>query len=92
MNPEGFVEYFRWVSPRLSLLFGVGFLAANLRLCVDLLQYRRRRRHALLVWEGAAAEVLRLQPGARRRPSALLLAVNIFCAAAPARATCSARR
>ena len=53
MNPGDFVEYFRWASPRLSLLFGLGFLAANLRLAVELLQYRRRRRHALLIWEGA---------------------------------------
>jgi len=49
MNPDGFVDYFRWVSPRLSLVFGLGFLVANLRLVLQLLQYRRRRRHALLV-------------------------------------------
>ena len=77
MNPESFVEYFRWVSPRLSLLFGLGFLAANLRLLVELLQYRRRRRHALLVWEGARPKYygLNLALGA---VFGVLLAVNVF--------------
>jgi hypothetical protein len=77
MNPEGFVEYFRWASPRLSLLFGLGFLIANLRLLFDLLQYRRRRRHALLTWEGARPKYygLNLALGA---VFGLLLAINIF--------------
>jgi hypothetical protein len=77
MNPGDFVEYFRWASPRLSLLFGLGFLAANLRLAVELLQYRRRRRHALLIWEGARPKYygLNLALGAI---FGLLLAINIF--------------
>ena len=77
MNPADFVEYFRWASPRLSLLFGLGFLAANLKLLVELLQYRRRRRHALLVWEGARPKYygLNLALGA---VFGLLLAVNVF--------------
>lgn len=32
------------------LLFGVGFLAANVFLLNDYLAYRRRRRHAVLTW------------------------------------------
>jgi hypothetical protein len=77
MNAGDFVEYFRWASPRLSLLFGLGFLAANLKLLVDLLQYRRRRRHALLVWEGARPKYygMNLALGA---VFGVLLAVNVF--------------
>ena len=77
MTPEGFVDYFRWASPRLSLLFGLGFLVANLRLVVELLQYRRRRRHALLVWEGTRPKYygLNLALGA---VFGILLAVNVF--------------
>jgi hypothetical protein len=77
MSPEGFVEYFRWVSPRLSIVFGLGFLAANLRLAVQLLQYRRRRQHALLVWEGTRPKYygLNLALGA---VFGALLAVNVF--------------
>ena len=33
------------------LLFGIGFLAANLKLVVDLLRYQARKRSALLIWE-----------------------------------------
>ena len=32
-------------------LFGVGFLVANLKVVVDLLRFRRRKRDALLTWE-----------------------------------------
>jgi hypothetical protein len=31
--------------------FGVGFLAANVKLIVDLLRYQARKRSALLIWE-----------------------------------------
>ena len=84
MNGQGFVEYFRWVSPQLSLLFGFGFLAANLRLFVELLQYRRRRRHALLVWEGVRPKYygLNLALGA---VFGVLVAVNIFWLNRPVR-------
>ena len=77
MSSGDFVEYFRWASPRLSLLFGLGFLAANVRLLVELFQYRRRRRHALLVWEGTHPKYygLNLALGA---VFGLLLAINIF--------------
>ncbi len=77
MNPDGFVESLRWLAPRLSLLLGLGFLAANLRLLVDLLQYRRRRRQALLVWEGTRPRYygLNLALGAM---FGVLLAINVF--------------
>jgi hypothetical protein len=39
------------ILPRLLFLFGVGFLVANIKLVVDLLRYRSRRRSALLIWE-----------------------------------------
>jgi hypothetical protein len=38
---------------RILLLFGVGFLIANLRLAAELLRWRRRRRQALIVWTAA---------------------------------------
>lgn len=36
--------------PRLLLLFGFGFLVANLVALLNLLRYRVRRQHALLIW------------------------------------------
>jgi hypothetical protein len=41
-----------WLVPWLLVLFGVGFLAANVRLGLQLFSYRRRRASALLVWDG----------------------------------------
>ncbi len=45
------------MSPRsilawILLLLGVGFLIANLRLLLEYARYRRRRRGALLIWQG----------------------------------------
>jgi hypothetical protein len=77
MDSRDFVEYFRWASPRLSLLFGLGFLAANLRLFFDLLQYRRRRQHALLTWEGVRPKYYGINLGLGV-VFGLLLAVNVF--------------
>ena len=37
---------------RVLMLFGVGFLIANLRVAADLVRYVRRRHQALLVWPG----------------------------------------
>ncbi len=34
------------------VLLGAGFLAANARLLLELIRFRRRRRGALLVWQG----------------------------------------
>lgn len=38
---------------QILLLFGVGFLVANLRVGLELVRWRRRRRHALIVWPAA---------------------------------------
>ena len=53
MTPEELVPWFAWLAPRLLLLFGLGFLVANLKLAASLWAYRQRMRSALLVWEGA---------------------------------------
>ena len=42
----------RALLPHVLLLFGVGFLIANLRTGLDLFRYWRRRRDALLTWPG----------------------------------------
>lgn len=34
------------------LVLGLGFLVANVRLVAELVRFRRRKRHALLVWQG----------------------------------------
>jgi hypothetical protein len=49
MTPE---EWIAWLTPRLLLLFGFGFLVANIRLGASLVAYRRRMRSALLIWPG----------------------------------------
>src|SRR5687767_7177178 len=36
---------------RVLFLFGIGFLAANVKVIADLLRFRRRKRSALLVWQ-----------------------------------------
>ncbi len=51
-QPDALAGFFSWAAPRLLVLFGLGFLAANLRLGLDLARYQRRRRAALLVWPG----------------------------------------
>ena len=52
MTSEEWVPWFAWLTPRLLLLFGLGFLIANIRLGASLWAYRRRFRSALLVWQG----------------------------------------
>jgi hypothetical protein len=39
------------VLPQILLLFGLGFLAANVKAAADLVRFRWRRRSALLLWE-----------------------------------------
>lgn len=51
MESDALLPAFAWAAPRLLFLFGVGFLAANIKLIVELLKYQRRRRRALLVWQ-----------------------------------------
>jgi hypothetical protein len=50
MNSEALIPSFAWLAPRLLLLFGVGFLVANLKVGLELLRYHRAKRSALLVW------------------------------------------
>ena len=44
MVPETFL-------PRLLFVFGIGFLAANLKVITDLLRFRIRKTSALLIWQ-----------------------------------------
>jgi hypothetical protein len=50
MSSEALIPWFAWLAPRLLLLFGVGFLVANLKVARELVAYHRRKRAALLVW------------------------------------------
>lgn len=50
MSSESLIPWFAWLAPRLLLLFGIGFLVANVKVGLELLQYRRAKRAALLVW------------------------------------------
>jgi hypothetical protein len=50
MSSEALIPWFAWLAPRLLLLFGVGFLVANLKMARELIAYHRRKRSALLVW------------------------------------------
>jgi hypothetical protein len=38
--------------PYVLIALGVGFLVANVRALAEFLRFRRRRRHALLIWPG----------------------------------------
>jgi hypothetical protein len=42
----------RTLLPQVLLLFGVGFLIANLRAGLEFVRFLRRRRRALLIWPG----------------------------------------
>jgi hypothetical protein len=52
MTEEAAVLWVRWAAPRLLFLFGLGFLVANLKLVADLFRFQRRKRSALLTWQG----------------------------------------
>ena len=41
---------FAWAAPRLLFVFGLGFLAANIKVTADLVRYQWRKRFALLTW------------------------------------------
>ena len=60
MAPEAVLPWFAWGAPRLLFLLGVGFLVANIKVAVDLIRYRRRKRAALLVWPGKSPVYYRL--------------------------------
>ena len=42
----------RALLPQVLLLFGVGFLLANVRAGLEIVRFLRRRRRALLIWPG----------------------------------------
>jgi|SRR5688572_17576017 len=53
MSSEALIPWFAWLAPRLLLLFGLGFLVANIIIARDLVRYHRSRRSALLIWSVA---------------------------------------
>jgi Trk-type K+ transport system membrane component len=50
MSSETLIPWFAWLAPRLLLLFGIGFLVANIVVAIEVVRYHRSRRSALLVW------------------------------------------
>ena len=44
------VPWFAWLAPRILLLFGVGFLVANILVTIELVRYHRSKQASLLVW------------------------------------------
>lgn len=50
MTTDALIPSFAWLAPRVLLIFGIGFLLANLQLARELVRYHRRKRSALLVW------------------------------------------
>lgn len=77
MPGDDLLELVRWLAPRVSLLFGVGFLGANLYVLWQLLAYLRRRRSALLVWEAEKPRYYGLNLGLGALFGALL-ALDVF--------------
>ena len=51
MDPERLLPGIAVAAPRLLFVLGLGFLAANLKVTADLLQYHWRKRSALLTWQ-----------------------------------------
>jgi hypothetical protein len=51
MSSEGLVPWFATAAPVVLFLFGIGFLAANITLIIELVLYQIRKRSALVVWE-----------------------------------------
>jgi hypothetical protein len=50
MSSEALIPWFAFLAPRLLLLFGLGFLVANLKVGRELMRYHRGKRDALLIW------------------------------------------
>jgi hypothetical protein len=50
MNAAPLVSWFAYLAPRVLLLFGIGFLVADVVVALELLRYRRNKGTALLVW------------------------------------------
>ena len=53
MSSEALLPWFAWLAPRLLLLFGLGFLVANIIVARELVRYHRGKRSALLIWTAA---------------------------------------
>ena len=51
MGSDVLLPGFAWAAPRVLFVFGLGFLAANLKVTADLLRYQWRKRFALLTWQ-----------------------------------------
>jgi hypothetical protein len=60
MGSDTLMPWFAWGAPRLLFLLGLGFLVANVKVTVDLIRYRRRKRAALLTWPGDRPAYYRL--------------------------------
>ena len=71
-----------FLLPRLLFFFGIGFLAANLKVIADLLRFRLRKASALLVWQSPKPRYygLALALGAAL---GLLVALKLFVLARP---------
>ena len=50
MSAAPLVPEFARLAPQVLLLFGIGFLAANILAAIELVRYHRHTREALLVW------------------------------------------
>jgi len=50
MNAAPLVSWFAYLAPRVLLLFGIGFLVADVVVALELVRYHRTKRTALLVW------------------------------------------
>jgi hypothetical protein len=51
MSSESLIPWFAWLAPRLLLVFGLGFLVANIKVAFELARYHRSKGSALLVWQ-----------------------------------------
>jgi hypothetical protein len=72
----------RELLPHVLLVFGIGFLIANVRVAWDLIRYLRRRRHALLVWPGSRPPLSNIVPVLAIALGCLLIA-NLLLRRAP---------
>ena len=50
MNAVPLVSWFAYLAPRVLLLFGIGFLVADIVVALELVRYHRTKRAALLIW------------------------------------------
>jgi hypothetical protein len=50
MSSEVLIPWVALIAPRLLLLFGLGFLVANILAARELVRYHRGKRTALLIW------------------------------------------